>query len=106
MMKATIDCTNGKIFCAGFGPKSTAQLALVSDLPIPPPSNARIVYTWTADHPNQNWTWGTGAPEQSVPIRWPGEYIIQVKITYYLPNRTPPFAAFWSNKVAVNGENC
>lgn len=106
MMKATISCVNGETFCAGYGPQSTAQISMVSDLPIKPPSNARVVYTWTAEHPNGTWTWGTGSPDRVVPIPWPGEYVVQVRITYYLPNRTRPFAAFWSNKIAVRGEGC
>ena len=106
MMRATISPMNGETFCAGYGPESTAQIAMISDLPLPPPSNARIAYTWTAEHPNGTWTWGTGSSDRVVPIPWPGDYVVQVKITYYLPNRTRPFAAFWSNKVTVKGESC
>ncbi len=105
-MRATISCMNGESFCAGYGPQSTAQISLVSSLPIKPPSNARVVYTWTAEHPNGTWSWGTGSPDRVVPIPWAGDYVVQVRITYYLPNRTRPFAAFWSNKIVVSGKRC
>lgn len=105
-MSAVIVSENGNEICAGFTPANCAHVALMTPPPLPLPENSILVYTWTAEHSNGNWTWHTNYPTRIVPLPFTGTYKIQVKIEYMRKGTKRPYAAFWSNKLFVQGMGC
>lgn len=102
----TIASQNGNEICAGFTPANCAHIALVSPPPIPVPASSILVYTWIAEHANGSWTWHTNYPTRVIPFPFPGQYRIQVKIEYMRKGTKRPYAAFWSQKLYMQGMNC
>lgn len=105
-MVATIAPTNGAEHCAGYGPQNMAHVSLVSGPPIPVPPGVALVYTWYSEHQNGNWTWWGNVPTRVVPMPFPGQYNVQLKIEYIRKGRSRPFAAFWSNRLQLQGIDC
>lgn len=103
---SVIASQNGNEICAGFTPTNCAHIALVSAPPLPVPDNTILAYTWTAEHANGSWTWHTNYPTRVIPFPFPGQYRIQVKIEYLRRGTKRPYAAFWSNKLYLQGMNC
>ena len=105
-MTATIASQNGNQICAGLMPANCAHVALVTPPPIPVPANTILAYTWTAEHANGTWTWHSNFPNRVIPLPFPGQYRIQVKVEYMRRDAKRPFAAFWSNKLYLQGMQC
>jgi hypothetical protein len=105
-MTVVIASQNGNEICAGFTPANCAHIAVVTPPPLPVSTNSILVYTWTAEHANGSWTWHTNYPTRVIPLPFPGQYRIQVKIEYMRRGTKRPYAAFWSNKLYVQGMNC
>ncbi len=107
-MFAQLVALNGVEICAGLGSENMAHVCVGENLPIPLPPNATIAYTWTVQHSNATWRWYTMSSERLIPIPWPGEYSVQVKMEYVRRgnNRPRPFAAFWTTPLIIHGQNC
>ncbi len=103
----TIACMNPNEFCVGLEPENYAQMQVVTNPPIPLPSNSTMTYIWTVKHESgTSWTWHTNHNYKAIPIPWQGEYTIRVKIHYVQKYQNYPFAAFWSNRVVLIGKYC
>ncbi len=105
-MTATIASQNGNEICSGFTPANCAQVAVMTPPPLPVPANSILVYTWTAEHANGSWVWHSNYPTKMVPMPFTGQYKIQVKIEYMRKGTKKPYAAFFSNKIYVQGMQC
>lgn len=103
----TLACMNPDEFCVGMDPENYAQMQIVSDPPIPLPSNATYTYVWTAQHQSgTTWTWHSNLNHKAVPLPWEGEYVVRVRIKYVKKYHNYSFAAFWSNRVYLAAKHC
>lgn len=105
-MTAVIASQNGNQICSGLESTNCAHVALVSPPPLPVPENTILAYTWTAEHANGSWTWHSNYPTRIIPLPFQGQYKIQVKIEYMRRGTKRPYAAFWSNKLFLQGMQC
>lgn len=92
--------------CAGTTNDNRAHVAWTSGPPIFVPENAHLTYTWTAEHDNGVWAWSTNFADRVVPLPWPGQYKIRARIKYVNRGTGQVFAAFWSNEITVNAQQC
>jgi len=102
----TIASQNGNQICAGFTAENCAHIAMISQPPLPLPDNSILVYTWTAQHANGSWVWHTNYPTRIIPFPFVGQYMIQVKVEYMRKGTKRPYAAFFSNKLYMQGLDC
>lgn len=97
---------NGNQICAGFTAENCAHIEMISQPPLPLPSNSILVYTWTAQHANGTWVWHTNYPTRIIPFPFVGQYMIQLKVEYMRKGTKRPYAAFFSNKLYMQGLDC
>ena len=100
--------TDSAPICAGFSLSNMARVQLMpNSSQIEPAPNSRIEYVWTVQHGAGEWVWHNYTEERMIPIPWAGTYTVQIKVMYFLENRTQPYIVFFSNPVFIQGiENC
>lgn len=65
-----------------------------------------LAYIWTAEHANGTKVWFSNQPARWVPIPWPGQYRVSVKVEYIMPGSTRPFRVSSFGGVFLYGMDC
>ncbi len=92
--------------CAGFNDEHIAVMQISYDPPFPPTSTTIIEYYWTVEHELGSWTWRTDRPDRPFLIPFTGTYTIRCKVLYVQEATRTTYAAFQSNVMVFDGQEC
>lgn len=97
-----IAAPDGTEFKAGLSAKNKVHVALKDGLPMEPAADSKLVYTWYCEHNLGSWTISTGLDWNDYRVPYKGVYQLQAKLEYFRAGRSRPYAAFWSNRIAIH----